>query len=349
MPNVLTPSLSQVEHTVKSPPSDVVVAAAHADTTPQSDLGSDSSSVRATPNVLPRSSVAASGWPLFSRLFELVIDAKDPTTLIHRAAAGIGLLPDVAWCEVRKRACELPDVIQSYFSVPTVGYRSAETPAHEEGHWLVVALQHRHDSAARAMIRDFLELFRKLYRRECETQRLVADAMSDPLTGLWNRRGLEPLLEQAVARRVRQQERLALLAFDVDHFKLINDSFGHAAGDLALVTIGTALREICRPSDVPARIGGDEFIVLLSGCDAVGAKRVAQRLQAAVDRANPLTTRRVTLSIGVSDCRVLAATQETVSRANELLQVTDEALYMAKEAGRARVHIHPRCHDLDLS
>ncbi|MDP2308356.1 MAG: GGDEF domain-containing protein [Pseudomonadota bacterium] len=153
-------------------------------------------------------------------------------------------------------------------------------------------------------------------------------ALADPLTGLPNRRHLELLLDNALARARRTPEELSILLVDVDELKRINDGGGHAAGDAALRAVGEALRSECRRSDLPARIGGDEFAVLVTGADATDAVALAERVRASL-ATWPGAPR---VSIGV-------ATQSRVGASDPrgLLAAADAALYLAKTTGRDRV------------
>jgi diguanylate cyclase (GGDEF)-like protein len=160
-------------------------------------------------------------------------------------------------------------------------------------------------------------------------------ANSDPLTGLPNRRRLDELA--APLLRDREQP-IAALMVDADHFKAINDRLGHAAGDEALCWLGSHLRVHARATDVIARLGGEEFVLLLPGTDVHAATQLAHRLREAVCEA-PLylagETIKLTVSIGVAEGR---ASSEPL---HELLSRADEALYRAKAAGRDRVEVAP--------
>ncbi len=166
------------------------------------------------------------------------------------------------------------------------------------------------------------------------TQRLRHLSRHDSLTGLPNRRVLHDALGAAQVRRARRGAPFALLALDLDHFKTVNDGHGHAAGDAALIEVARALRESVRSDDTVARMGGEEFCVLLADCDAPEAAVHAERLRRAVaDRAITLpdgSTARLTVSIG-------GAAGRAKGDAPELLQRADRALYAAKDGGRDRV------------
>jgi diguanylate cyclase (GGDEF)-like protein len=161
--------------------------------------------------------------------------------------------------------------------------------------------------------------------------------LTDPLSGLLNRRGLERDLAREIARAVRSGRELALLALDVDHFKRVNDTLGHLAGDAVIQEVGELLRQLKRGGDVVARTGGDEFTLLLPETGAAGAFRLASRIREVVraHRFQAVAGRvPVTVSIGLVADRVA---DENV--AHDLHSRADEALYAAKESGRDRVTI----------
>ncbi|HET9103387.1 MAG TPA: PAS domain S-box protein [Solirubrobacteraceae bacterium] len=165
-------------------------------------------------------------------------------------------------------------------------------------------------------------------RREMEA-RLRTFAEVDPMTGLINRRRFEELVAERLTDRSTQAG--ALLLLDLDHFKFVNDSFGHAAGDDLIRAISVVLTERVRAGDVLARLGGDEFAVLLSGADQKEASAVAHRLAAGIEQARPSG-----LQIGAS-VGAICFSPDTATTAGDLLVSADIALYQAKEAGRGRV------------
>jgi diguanylate cyclase (GGDEF)-like protein len=157
---------------------------------------------------------------------------------------------------------------------------------------------------------------------------LESQALEDELTGLANRRAFDRDVAHAVSRARRTCQPLSLLTIDVDHFKVVNDTHGHAAGDQALQAVAQALRMAARESDMLARIGGDEFVALLLDCDAAGAHRMAATLQSAL-ADSPVGA--LTLSIGIATMPSDADTVESLSIAS------DAALYDAKLHGRNRI------------
>jgi diguanylate cyclase (GGDEF)-like protein len=155
----------------------------------------------------------------------------------------------------------------------------------------------------------------------------------DPLTGLMNRRGLAPRLMREAARWRRFGERYAVLAVDIDRFKEVNDGHGHAAGDAVLVQLGTLLRGVARDVDTVARLGGEEFCILLAHCDHVGAEQAAERLCRLVrETAWPALGRTLTVSVGV-------AVVDGSENSTAVLARADAALLRAKAQGRNRVAV----------
>ncbi|GAA0255093.1 GGDEF domain-containing protein [Cryptosporangium japonicum] len=160
-------------------------------------------------------------------------------------------------------------------------------------------------------------------------------AITDGLTRLRTRRFFDETLETEVGRAERDTRPVALLLLDVDHFKRINDRYGHSIGDLVLVEIAERLRNCVRTGDVVARYGGEEFAVLLPGASPVDASMIAERIRAAVE-ATPIpvsadTSITTTVSVGV------ATLPTNVSTSSDLVLLADRLLYTSKEAGRNRV------------
>ncbi len=162
---------------------------------------------------------------------------------------------------------------------------------------------------------------------------LAEEAVRDPLTGLHNRRHLDRALRADLASRPRTG-RLAVLVVDVDHFKTVNDRFGHAAGDRVLTAVADTLTGAVREGDTAARLGGEEFVLVLPGAGRAQALERAERVRRAVAAVrHPVDGGGVgvTVSIGVAVCPADGTT------AAALLEAADRALYTAKETGRDRV------------
>jgi diguanylate cyclase (GGDEF)-like protein len=159
-------------------------------------------------------------------------------------------------------------------------------------------------------------------------------AATDALTGLPNSRAVRDSVKRMAALSGRTAEPLAALMLDLDHFKQINDTFGHGRGDDVLAAVGAVLREELRESDFVGRLGGEEFVVLLPATGRDGAVAAAEKIRLAIAAlAVPGVTREVTISIGV------ATIPEHAGDGDGLLRSADRALYAAKEGGRNRVEV----------
>ena len=168
----------------------------------------------------------------------------------------------------------------------------------------------------------------ELRRSQDRSRRYWNAAISDALTGAFNRRYLMSHLRGAIDRG--DPARASLLLFDVDHFKAVNDDHGHDAGDLVLKRIAELARQMSRDSDMLFRLGGDEFVLYLPGAGKATAMVIAHRLREAVALSSPQGGRALTVSIGVAE----RARDDTVE---SWLRAADAALYAAKQAGRNRV------------
>lgn len=172
-------------------------------------------------------------------------------------------------------------------------------------------------------------------RRQRDEMRALAQ--SDPLTGLGNRRTALARLQDEVDRRRALGTEFGLVYVDIDHFKQINDGFGHASGDRVLGGVAQLLRQLVRASDVVARLGGDEFVLILVGADEATSLRLAERVRERIELlplvgSGPEAPLSCTASIGV-----VSSARYPEAGAEELLRRADEAMYAAKKGGRNRV------------
>lgn len=157
-------------------------------------------------------------------------------------------------------------------------------------------------------------------------------SVTDPLTGLLNRRYLEERIAEEIVRSKRHRFSLSLMMLDVDDFKSYNDNFGHPAGDTALRTVAEILKETLRGADVAARYGGEEFAILLPQTSSDEAAQIGERIRKRIEK-NEFPQRNVTVSIGIASC------SNEVDSSKDLISAADVALYSAKNQGRNNVQI----------
>ena len=182
---------------------------------------------------------------------------------------------------------------------------------------------------------DFLNIF----AQQIELAITIADlfqmvreqAVTDPLTTLYNRRYFEDSIEKEFTRANRQKQPFSIIGIDLDHLKQINDKYGHVYGDLAIKQIARVLKQNARSIDVPARIGGEEFDVLLPGIDSKGAMIAAERIRKAIEATPIETVGTITASLGV------ATFLEHANNVEELMELADQAMYHSKRNGRNQV------------
>ena len=199
------------------------------------------------------------------------------------------------------------------------------------------AARRQAEAIAEEKSRDLYLKGRELEKALAEESRLKSEleqlALTDPLTSLNNRRSFDIAAHQQVHVAIRHRRPLSLLMLDIDFFKKVNDSYGHAAGDMVLVNIAQVFRHHVRSMDLPARLGGEEFCLLLPETKTNEARLLAERLRLAIAaeefQANGQTF-SVTISIGIAEC---LGEEDSLEK---LLERSDQALYRAKHTGRNR-------------
>jgi len=167
---------------------------------------------------------------------------------------------------------------------------------------------------------------------------LRREATHDSLTGLWNRRAILNILERELLRGQRESISVGIIMADVDHFKSVNDSRGHAAGDIVLRIVSSAIAATVRPYDSVGRYGGEEFLIVAPGCNPEEVWHLAERVRATVANCSIVLAGErvpVTLSIGITS-------GQNADQPDPLLRAADLAMYQAKHAGRNRVEPRPK-------
>lgn len=212
-----------------------------------------------------------------------------------------------------------------FFSVVETG-----VPCHFENHIPEMG-KHIEFMAYRPEQDHLAVTFSDITKRKKSEEKLNILATTDELTGLWNRRYFMRILKHEMQRGKRYSYNFSVLMLDIDHFKKVNDDFGHAAGDKALEYLARVIRDHLRKVDVPCRFGGEEFAVILPYTDLDTAYQTADRLRMFI-QDNPVKYQNkdifFTISIGV------AQYQPSVANEDELLKSADDALYQAKKNGR---------------
>ena len=240
------------------------------------------------------------------------------------------------------------DLIKTVFHVPAVSVALHGSPANADGgvyrSFLEIPLINDDEVIGSLRVLDNVE--REFSDRDCQLLEgfaklvvdqveLWAEASRDVLTGAMTRRAFMDTLRKTFAARTRTQSKASLVLFDLDHFKKINDTWGHAAGDAVLKTVSrTVLREL-RVEDSFGRVGGEEFAILVANADAATAADVAERVRIAIERALVPGHDQITVT---SSFGVVEATN-TVITVEDWIERADEQLYAAKNDGRNRVNV----------
>lgn len=247
------------------------------------------------------------------------------------------MLPDISGIEILKKIRsasnpmlrDIPIILTSVISDPKTKVEGIESGADD---YLVKPVNH-----AEILARIRAQLRRKSISRKLEEEKeaYFERSVTDPLTGLYNRLYFRTVMERSIAASKRFNVRYSLLMMDIDDFKLINDSFGHLAGDEVLKEIGSILQRTMRNCDIAVRYGGEEFTVLLMGSSLDGAYRAAERLRGQIECYSGKETgdNKITVSIGVTEFKTDDSCME------DIIKRADEALYAAKKNGKNKVEM----------
>ncbi|GAM09230.1 response regulator PleD [Geobacter sp. OR-1] len=186
---------------------------------------------------------------------------------------------------------------------------------------------------ARVKVQLKLKLLQDELKRSNEMLKELSN--TDPLTQLFNRRYMMEVLDREIQRTARKGSPISILLIDIDHFKKVNDTYGHQLGDVVLVNVANVIRKYLRTYDVAARYGGEEFVAILPETPLDEAITVAERIRAATQQSsfsNKLQSLKITISIGVATFPMPG-----LDSVDDLIRIADEGLYRAKSEGRNRV------------
>lgn len=245
----------------------------------------------------------------------------------------------------------------------TLGHFSMDYLCHtptKQPTWLTVSLQPMQTSLADNKL-FLLSLTNITHHKQVE-DRISALTHTDPLTGLANRRRLEQFMRDEWSRAIRHQSSLSVMMIDADHFKQLNDSMGHAAGDECLRKLAAILKRYSnRPGDMAARYGGEEFVLILGQTTQQEAVKIAERIRQKVMELDIRFAghRLMTISIGIASLGVHQSTTQKEQHARNqslnfsedgdlLVEQADKALYVAKKQGRNRVEVYDKHHRLTV-
>lgn len=284
----------------------------------------------------PRNAASDLGWRIVARQpVELAFAEADDTVQLALAIglAAALLASALAWLAARRLSVDLYALADAASAVEA-GRPGSDIPAMQSSREVQQLSQSlgrmtHHLVAAREAMEEKVRL--RTLELEAANRALDLQARTDALTGLLNRRGFETQMAFAVALARRSSRPLSLITVDVDHFKRVNDTYGHEAGDEVLRRLARTLESRLRGSDVVARLGGEEFVALLPDTDLNGAQSIAQALVTAMAEQQDPVVGTITVSAGVATMR------GADDNGAAMLRRGDAALYEAKGQGRNRV------------
>jgi len=284
----------------------------------------------------PRNAASDLGWRIVARQpVELAFAEADDTVQLALAIGLVAALfaSALAWLAARRLSVDLYALADAASGVEA-GRPGSDIPAMQSSREVQQLSQSlgrmtHHLVAAREAMEEKVRL--RTLELEAANRALDLQARTDALTGLLNRRGFETQMAFAVALARRSSRPLSLITVDVDHFKRVNDTYGHEAGDEVLRRLARTLESRLRGSDVVARLGGEEFVALLPETDLNGAQSIAQALVAAMAEQQDPVVGTITVSAGVATMR------GADDNGAAMLRRGDAALYEAKGQGRNRV------------
>ena len=284
----------------------------------------------------PRNAASDLGWRIVARQpVELAFAEADDTVQLALAIGLVAALfaSALAWLAARRLSVDLYALADAASGVEA-GRPGSDIPAMQSSREVQQLSQSlgrmtHHLVAAREAMEEKVRL--RTLELEAANRALDLQARTDALTGLLNRRGFETQMAFAVALARRSSRPLSLITVDVDHFKRVNDTYGHEAGDEVLRRLARTLESRLRGSDVVARLGGEEFVALLPDTDLNGAQSIAQALVTAMAEQQDPVVGTITVSAGVATMR------GAEDNGAAMLRRGDAALYEAKGQGRNRV------------
>ena len=284
----------------------------------------------------PRNAASDLGWRIVARQpVELAFAEADDTVQLALAIGLVAALlaSALAWLAARRLSVDLYALADAATGVEA-GRPGSDIPAMQSSREVQQLSQSlgrmtHHLLAAREAMEEKVRL--RTLELEAANRALDLQARTDALTGLLNRRGFETQMAFAVALARRSSRPLSLITVDVDHFKRVNDTYGHEAGDEVLRRLARTLESRLRGSDVVARLGGEEFVALLHDTDLNGAQSIAQALVTAMAEQQDPVVGTITVSAGVATMR------GAEDNGAAMLRRGDAALYEAKGQGRNRV------------